>query len=100
MPLMMKNNSIRVRRKEPVLGNSFTADWTSTREDRRVGNWIPNAYSTRPSTVPEFDIPLNFEELTAIANGHRLILNNMLKDRLNIDLSRYTIQVIKYGEEL
>ena len=28
-------STISVKRIEPVPGNTFTADWTSTREDRR-----------------------------------------------------------------
>jgi hypothetical protein len=96
--IMMKNNSIRVKRIEPVPGNSFTADWSSSREDRRIGNWVPDTHSTRGSTVAEFDIPLNFYELTAIANGYLDIARDLLKDRLGIDLDRYTIQAIKYGE--
>ena len=54
--------SIYVKRKDPVPGNTFTADWTSTREQRRIGNWVPDTCSNRPSSVAEFDIELNTDE--------------------------------------
>ena len=85
-------STISVKRIEPVPGNTFTADWTSTREDRRIGNWVPDTCSNRPSSIAEFDIELNFEETTALLNGYLDILNNMLKERLKIDLlERYNI---------
>ena len=85
-------STISVKRIEPVPGNTFTADWTSTREDRRIVNWIPDTCSNRSSSIAEFDIELNFEETTALLNGHLGILDNMLKERLKIDLlERYNI---------
>ena len=91
-------NSISVKRIEPVPGNSFTADWTSTQEDRRVGNWLPSTADQHPSTVAEFDIDINFEETTALLNGYLDILNDMLKERLHIDLlDRYNIVSFNKG---
>lgn len=79
-------------------GNTFTADWTSTREDRRIGNWVPDTCSNRPSSLAEFDIAINFEETTALLNGYLDIFNTMLKKRLKIDLlSRYNITSFSKG---
>jgi len=72
---------ISVKRIDPVPGNTFTADWLNN----------TSGADTRPSTVAEFDIELNFEEATAFYNGYLPILDNMLKARLGIDLKRYTI---------
>ena len=43
---------ISVKRIDPVPGNTFTADWLNN----------TSGADTRPSTVAEFDIELNFEE--------------------------------------
>ena len=91
-------NSISVKRIEPVPGNTFTADWTSTREDRRIGNWVPDTCSNRPSSVAEYDIAITFEETTALLNGYLDILNNMLEERLKIDLRRYNIVSFNKGK--
>ena len=91
-------NSISVKRIEPVTGNTFTADWTSTREDRRIGNWVPDTCSNRPSSVAEYDIAITFEETTALLNGYLDILNNMLEERLKIDLRRYNIVSFNKGK--
>ena len=91
-------NSISVNRIEPVPGNTFTADWTSTREDRRIGNWVPDTCSNRPSSVAEYDIAITFEETTALLNGYLDILNNMLEERLKIDLRRYNIVSFNKGK--
>ena len=80
--------SIYVKRKDPVPGNTFTADWTSTREQRRIGNWVPDTCSNRPSSVAEFDIELNMDEYTALVNGNVSITNDMLRERLHIELVR------------
>jgi hypothetical protein len=91
-------STISVKRIEPVPSNTFTADWTSSREERRIGNWLPDTCSNRPSSVAEFDIELNFEETTALLNGYLDILNNMLKERLKIDLlERYNIISVDKG---
>lgn len=85
-------NSISVKRIEPVPGNTFTADWTSTREERRIGNWMPDTCSNQPSSIAEYDIEINFNETTALLNGYLDIFNDMLRERLHIDLlSRYNI---------
>ena len=39
----------------------------------------------------EFNIAINFEETTALLNGYLDILNDMLKERLKIDLRKYNI---------
>ena len=91
-------NSISVKRIEPVPGNTFTADWTSTREDRRIGNWVPDTCSNRPSSVAEYNIAITFGETTALLNGYLDILNNMLEERLKIDLRRYNIVSFNKGK--
>jgi hypothetical protein len=53
---------------------------------------LPSTADQHPSTVAEFDIDINFEETTALLNGYLDILNDMLKERLHIDLlDRYHI---------
>ena len=73
--------TLTVKRIDPVPGNTFTADWSNN----------TSGVSTRPSTVANFDIKLNFEEATALFNGYLTLLDDMLKKRLGIDLGRYTI---------
>ena len=91
-------NTISVKRIEPVPGNTFTADWTSTREDRRIGNWVPDTCSNRPSSIAEFDIAITFEETTALVNGYTQIFNDMIQNRLKIDLfNTYKIMAVNNG---
>jgi len=77
--------TLSVKRSEPVPGNSFTSDWLNN----------TSGVDTRPSTVANFDIELNFEEATALFNGYMTLLDDMLKKRLGIDLGRYTIMECK-----
>lgn len=92
---------IKVKRIEPVPGNSFTADWTSTIEERCIGNWIPDTHQTRPSTVAEFDIELNLDEVTAAVNGYWTMLEDYLFDRLKIKLfDNYTIKTLVINGEV
>jgi|TARA_R110000851_G_scaffold42194_6_gene105115 hypothetical protein len=92
-------SKLSVKRKEPVPGNSFTADWTSTREERRVGNWLPSTADQHPSTVAEFDIELTNDEDTCLYNGFTDILDDMLRKRLNINLLDHydLVKVVREG---
>jgi len=47
----------------------------------------------------EFNIAINFEETTALLNGYLDILNDMLKERLKIDLRRYNIVSFNKGTQ-
>ena len=75
-----------LKRKEPLDGNSFTADWANNTRGGAAGDLSLSDASTRPSTVANLDIDLNFYEVTALLNGQTMILEDMLKDRLGINI--------------
>jgi hypothetical protein len=90
---MSRVQGITVRRN-PFEGE-FQADWSSSNEDRRIGNWTPDTHRTKESTARKFNIALNYKEMHSaqICFPHDPLdtLTLQLKERLGIDLSQYTI---------
>jgi hypothetical protein len=53
-------NGIKVKRIEPLAGNTFTPDWSNT---TKCAMTTMDKAPSRPSTVAEFDVPLNYKEM-------------------------------------
>ncbi|MGY8868151.1 MAG: hypothetical protein ACKVJK_21295 [Methylophagaceae bacterium] len=91
-------NGIKVKRIEPVEGNTHTPDWANSTDCAMT---TVDSTPTRPSTIAEFSIPLNYKEMQCALDesegifNSTIMLDTMLEERTGFKLiGKYSIEAV------